>query len=122
MEIVNPQNYAIQIEGPMRKAFGYDRSEVGGLVNSDYIRQHPFTALMCTLAFLCKSDDDYDVDAVSNFFERFQCYEGMSIDQLLDSENNCKVISGEDIPQTMIDGFYEACAQMKQLSVESSNE
>lgn len=121
--MANPQSYAVQIEHTMRRAFDCDRSGVGGFVNSDYIRKHPFMALMCTLTFLCKNDDTHDVDIVSDFFEKFQYYGDWSIDQLLSFENNSAVISGstyeidyangEEAIRAIINCFDKACDQLK---------
>lgn len=120
--IENSQSFAVWIEHIMCDAFECERGEIG-LVHSDYIRSHPFLAVMCTLTFLCKQDETDDIRIVSDFFNKFRKYDKFSIDELLSSEGNTGEINGleyeseytdgEEVLQAMITEFRKACADLK---------
>lgn len=119
---MNPQNYAIRIEHIMCDTFGCDRFGMGGFVNSDYIRRHPFMAIMSTLTYLYGRNEANCISAVSNFFDTYHYYGEWSIDELLSFEGNSKVINGslyeidykngEEALQSIIDAFSEVCTQL----------
>lgn len=121
--IEKSQNFAVCIENIMRGAFECERLEAIDLVDSDYIRYHPFLAIMCTLTFLCKQDEADDIRIVSDFFNKFWGYDKLSIDELLSSECNTGEINGleyeseytdgEEVLQAMITEFRKACADLK---------
>lgn len=121
--IEKSQSFAVCIEHTMRDAFECGRLGVNGLVNSDYIRFHPFLAIMCTLTFLCKHDEADDIRIVSDFFGKFQYYDELSIDELLSLKSNVGEIGGhkyeieyddgEKALQTMIAEFNKACRCLK---------
>ena len=121
--MLNPQNYAVSIERIMRNVFDCDRSDVGGLVESDYIRNYPFTAMMSTIMYLCNSKDSNHIILVSNFFENYSYYGKWSIDELLSFDSNSKEIdecnyeieyaNGEEAITAIIAAFSEICTQLK---------
>lgn len=121
--MLNPQNYAIRIEKIMQNAFGCDRSAISGLVNSDYIRKYPFTAMMSTVMFLCKRNDSDGIVTTSDFFDKYQYYGQWNIDELLSIESNSTEIdgcnyelgyaNGEKAMNAIISAFSEVCKQLK---------
>lgn len=121
--IENPQSYAIRIENRMRDTFECERLEAIDLVDSDYIRSHPFLVVMCTLTFLCKQDEADDIRIVSDFFNKFRDYDKLSIDELLSLKGNTGEINGleyeseysdgEEALKAIIDEFDKACADLK---------
>lgn len=120
--MTNSQSSAIRIEHIMSNVFECERFGVGGLVNSDYIRRHPFMAMMSTLTFLCGSSRN-DTTVAAKFFESYHYYGEWSIDELLSFESNCKVINGstyeieyangEEAMESIIAAFSEACSKLK---------
>ena len=120
--MLNPQNYAIRIEQIMRGAFECDRSDIGGLVNSDYIRKYPFTAMISTVMYLCKRNDS-DVNIALSFFEKYSYYGQWNIDDLLSCENGTLKIDecnyelgytdGEEAVNAIIADFSKVCTQLK---------
>lgn len=118
--VINPQNYAVRIEQIMRSVFQCDRGDIGGLVESDYIRKYPFTAMISTLMYLC---DCASIDIVLDFFEKYNFYGQWSIDELLSFESNSKEIngcnyeieyqSGDEAMQSMTDAFSDIYKQLK---------
>ncbi len=117
--MVNPQNLAIRIEKIMRNVFECDRFGMGGLVESDYIRKNPFTAMMSTIMYLCERNNSNSVNIASDFFEKYSYYGQWSIDQLLEFKSNtpenngCKFTNGEEIMDAIINAFSEVCRQLK---------
>ncbi len=119
----NPQNYAVSIERIMRSAFDCDRSDVGGLVESDYIREYPFTAMMSTIMYLCDRKDGNSISIASNFFDKYSYYGQWDIEELLNFDSNTKetdgcnyeieYANGEEAIKAIIAAFSEACAQLK---------
>lgn len=118
----NSRNYAVRIEYIMRGVFECDRCGMGGLVDSDYIRKYPFTAMMTTIMFLCERDNGGSVDIASAFFKRFQYYGEWNIDELLSFENDTKEIDGRNYEieytngaealKSMIEAFHEVCNKL----------
>lgn len=121
--MLNPQNYAIRIEQIMCDAFECDRFDIGGLVNSDYIRKYPFTAMMSTVMFLCKRNDSDSIVIASDFFDKYQHYGQWNIEELLSIESNSAEIdggnykleyaNGEEAVNVIITAFSEVCKELK---------
>jgi len=121
--MTNPQVYAVQIEHIMCRVFDCERLGIGGLVNSDYARKNPFTAMMSTLTHLYKNGNIQTEKAVAEFFDRYSYYGDWSIDELLSFDGDSKIINGatyeigyrngEEALTTMIDSFSTLCEQYK---------
>ena len=119
----NPQAYAVDIELIMRDYFNCDRFGVGGLVDSDYIRQNYFLAMMSTITYLYGRKETNDINVVANFFKKFSYYGDWSIDQLLSFESSTQTInglqygikyeSGEKAMKAIIDEFSAVCQKLK---------
>lgn len=119
----NPQSYAVSIERIMRSAFDCDRSDMGGLVESDYIRKYPFTAMMSTIMYLCERSDSNGINVASDFFNKYSYYGQWSVDQLLGFESATAEIdgcnyeleyaNGEEAMNAIIAAFSEVCTQLK---------
>lgn len=120
-DVMHAQSHAVRIEHIMRSVFDCDRSGMGGLVESSFIRKHPFTAIMSTIMYLCKRADSRDVDIASDFFEKFHFYSQWDIDELLSFENkttegcSCEIeyANGKEAIIAIIDAFSEVCTQLK---------
>lgn len=120
--MASAQNHAVRIERTMQVAFKRDRFEVGGLINSDYIRKYPFSSMMITLAYLCENNDTENLDVLSDFFGKYSYYSELSINEILeigtidektDFVNEDKSIGGESILMDMISAFNEAYKKLK---------
>ena len=119
LNMLNGQQFAQQIEYKMRSVFECERGGIGGLVESDYIRSYPFTAMISTLTYLYGCHAIKDIEAISNFFADWQYYSQWSIDDILKFENNVRQIqkveytieyqNGEEAMKAMIDSFYNLC-------------
>lgn len=57
---------------------------------------------MCTLTFLCKQGEADDIRIVSDFFDKFQYYDELSIDELLSLKSNVGEISGRKYKSNML--------------------
>lgn len=106
------RSYAVHIEEIMCGVFGCERFGFGGIVNSDYIRKHPFQAMCCALAKVYKGNEA-KIDA---FLEHHRPFADCSLDMLLSFE--CKDgtlhgghYTGEDVVKSMINTFKELCRE-----------
>lgn len=121
--MLNSQNFAVRIEQIMRSVFECDRSGMGGLVESDYIRKYPFTAMMSTIMYLCDRNDSNGINVASDFFDKYSYYGQWSIDQLLGFESETAEIdgcnyeleyaNGEAAMNAIIAAFSKVCTQLK---------
>lgn len=119
--MASPQSYADRLEHIMCDVFNCERFGIGGLVNSDYIRRHPFTAMVSTLTFLSGSRNADNIEGVSKFFEDFSYYSGWSIDDFLNFDSNSKTFAngnieydnGEEAMKDIISAFSETCKALK---------
>lgn len=98
--VARSQSYAVEIEHILCRIFECERYGFGGVVNSDYIRKHPFHALNCGLAYLYPNSSDKKRKQIEDFIENQLFYADMSIDYLLSFTTNSKT---EDIMTTEID-------------------
>jgi len=92
--MLNGQTYAIEIEHILCRIFSCERFGFGGIVNSDFIRQHPYTAMVCGLAYIAATADNARRNEIETFISNFSFYSDMSIDTLLSFETSEKVIDG----------------------------
>lgn len=117
----SPQYYANRIEKIMCKAFGREPFDTNDFVNSDYIRNHPFTAMMSTLTYLCEYKDDDSLNAVFDFFKTYHYCSKRNIDELLSSGSKtidgmtCEIelSNGEETMKEIIDTFSELCQKLQ---------
>lgn len=113
------QGYAVRIEHIMCEVFDCKRFDIGGLVNSDYIRLYPFTAMLSTLTYLLGTKSIGCVEIVSRFFKNYSFLDKLSIDEILSFENAPKEINeekfndGEEIINSVIDAFSADCKLLK---------
>ena len=103
----NQQGIAVRIEQIMRSALNCKRYDIGGLVNSDYIKNYPFMAMMCTLTLLCRKEDSIGIDIVSEFFENYYEYAEYSVGEWQNLE------SCEEPIEEVIEKFSETCVKLK---------
>lgn len=106
----------------MCKAFDREPFDASNFVNSDYIRSHPFTAMMSTLTYLCEYKDDDSLNAVFDFFKTYYYCSKRNIDELLNF-NSSKAIdgmtcetefsNGEEAMKEIIDTFSELCQKLQ---------
>lgn len=112
--MTNPQEYAVRIEHGMRNAFECERGGMGGLVNSDFVRQYPFAAMMCTVTYLYGRGKISEPDA-TKFFENYSYCKQYNIDKLLafDSKDGCLIDEGDsggkEAIESMIESFSALC-------------
>ena len=88
--VMRAQSYAVEIEHILWNIFGCERFGFGGVVNSDYIRKHPFSALFCGLAYLYSTSTLEKKRLIEEFISDHMFYADMSIDYLLSFETNSK--------------------------------
>lgn len=113
------QGYAISIEHILCDVFDCERFGFGGIVNSDFIRKQPFTAMLSGLSFIYATAKDYKQEEIINFIEEYSFYSEMSLDMLLSFETSKKDINGitieinynngEEAVEKMIEDFREVC-------------
>jgi hypothetical protein len=87
------QGYAVSIEHSMSRVFNCNRGGVGGPVDSDYIRKHPYAAMCCALTAIYAIDPEKK-SAIEMFVEDNMSYANWSIDDLVSFDTSEKVING----------------------------
>ena len=113
--MINPQNYAVQIEHILCDIFECERFGFGGIVNSDYIRRQPFSAIACGLSFVYATADLVKRRIIEKYIEEYSYYSKMSIDVLLSYTTSSKTIdkttieigfdNGQQAIEKIIDDF-----------------
>ncbi len=88
------QGYAINIEHILCNVFDCERFGFGGIVNSDFIRKQPFTAMACGLSFVYSTASDIKGIMIKKFIEDYSFFSEMSLDLLLSFETSTKDIDG----------------------------
>ena len=91
---VSAQNHAVNIEFILRDVFNCERYGLGGIVNSDFIRKQPFTAIACGLSFLYATAEFESQLEIINFIEEYSFFSEMSIDFILSFDTSSKVVNG----------------------------
>ena len=92
--MANGQSYAINIEHILSNVFRCERFGFGGVVNSDFIRRQPFTAVLSGIAFIYATAGEEKQLEIEKFIEEFSFYSKMSIDDLLSFDTSEKVLNG----------------------------
>ena len=105
--MLKQQEIAVRIELIMCSALNCKRYDIGGLVNSDYIKNYPFIAMMCTLTLLCRKEDSIGIDIISEFFENYYEYAKYSVGEWQNLE------SCEEPIEEAIEKFSEICVKLK---------
>lgn len=95
--VMRSQAYAVKIEHILRNVFECDQHGFGGIVSADYIREHPFAAMVAALAYVYKERDETKRQAICGFIEKYIYYSNMSIDSLLSFESSTKDTDGYTI-------------------------
>ena len=120
--MTSAQNYAVRIEITMRDAFECGRFEIGGLINSDYVKKNPFMAMMITLAYLCDRGEAESTKIITEFFERFCSYDKLSVNEILNMVENSegdtdenKYANGEEALKDIIACFEADCYKLRNL-------
>jgi hypothetical protein len=117
--MANGQSYAVSIEHILCNVFGCERFGFGGVVNSDFIRKQPFTAILSGLSFIYATAGREKQLEIEAFIEEFSFYSEMSIDGLLSFDTPTKMIegvtieinynNGEKAIEDMIEKFRKIC-------------
>ena len=115
--VMRSQSYAGEIEFILRSIFDCERYGFGGIVNSDYIRKHPFSALFCGLARLYPTATSEKKGLFEKFIADHLFYADMSIDYLLSFDTSSKTDgiatieidfkNGEEALQNIIKAYRE---------------
>jgi hypothetical protein len=92
--MTNGQSYAVEIEHILCRVFACQRYGFAGIVNSDFIRSKPFTAIASGLAYLYATADDTKKNNIERFISDYSFYLKLSIDELLSFESSSKEING----------------------------
>lgn len=113
------QGYAVSIEHILCDVFNCERFGYGGIVNSDFIRKQPFTAMGCGFSFiyaLAKNDKQKEIIA---FIDDYSFFSEMSLDTLLSFDSTTKNINGitieishrngQEAVKKMIEDFRKLC-------------
>ena len=113
------QMFAVNIEHILCDVFECERFGFGGIVNSDFIRRQPFTAMACGLSFIYANAETKKQAEILKFIEDYSFYSTMSIDDLLSFDTSQKNINGITIElnfkngkeaiECMIDDFRKVC-------------
>lgn len=101
METINPQSFAIRIEGIVRRMFNCEQCGENGIADADYIRKKPLLAMLYTLSYVCMQEPDKKED-MEDFFDAYCDCGKQSLDELLKAD--CDIIVTE-----MIDAFSRIC-------------
>jgi hypothetical protein len=88
------QGYAVTIEHILCDIYDCERYGFGGVVNSDFIREQPFSAITCALSFVYSNADDIKRVEIDKFIENYYFFRKMSLDLLLSFDSSTKNIDG----------------------------
>lgn len=88
------QGYAVSIEHILWDVFECERFGFGGIVNSDFIRKQPFTAMACGLSLVYANAANNKRITIEKFIEEYSFFSEMSLDLLLSFEASEKNIDG----------------------------
>lgn len=88
------QNYATSIEHTLCYIYECERFGFGGIVNSDFIRKQPFTAMVCGLSFVYSTAASNQKIEIEKFIEEYSFFSEMSLDLLLSFDTPKKDING----------------------------
>ena len=113
------QSYAVSVEHILCNVFNCERFGFGGIVNSDYIRKHPYAAMTSGLAYIYATANSAKKSEITKFAEDFNFFSDMSFDELLSFDSSEKVIdgvtigidyeNGEKAVEDMIERFRSIC-------------
>ncbi len=101
----NSKNYGLNVEHTLRKVFSCERFGFGGIVDADFIQQHPYMMMVCGLTYLAPNSSSEKRDKIEKFINDFSSYSDISMDNFLSSDINEE--SGEIVLQEMIQAFRE---------------
>ena len=117
--VMRAQGYAIDIERIMERVFECKRGGLAGIVNSDFIRSKPLTAVAATCGFLYATADTSKREEIENFLSETMYYLEMSLDELLSFESSTKTVgidttnleydNGEDALIDIVKKFRSLC-------------
>ena len=113
------QGYAINIEHILCNVFECERFGFGGIVNSDFIRKQPFTAMACGLAFIYATCGSLQREEILAFIGEYEFFKEMALDTLLSFDTSSKDIdgvtfelnykNGHDAVENMVEDFRKLC-------------
>jgi len=84
------QGYAIDVEHIMSKVFECNRFDVGGIVNSDYIRRNWQSAITATCTYVYANTNSTKRKEVERFLDEKSLYLNMSLEELLSFDESTK--------------------------------
>jgi hypothetical protein len=92
--IGSAQGYATSIEHILCNVYQCERFGFGGIVNSDFIRKQPFTAMVCGLSFVYSNATNNKQIEIEKFITEYSFFSEMSLDLLLSFDTSKKDING----------------------------
>lgn len=84
MEKKDSQAQAIKIELIIRNEFNRSDREQGGLVDSDFICQHPFEAMLRTLKHKYEYKENEGQENIDKFTRNYADLDGLKIDDIIE--------------------------------------
>lgn len=88
------QSCAIDIEHILCNIYKCDRNGFGGIVDSDFVREQPFTAMACGLSFIYGTANEDKKKEIEGFITEYYFFRKMSLDLILSFETSTKEIEG----------------------------
>ena len=86
------QCYAVKIEETIRQAVPSGRAGLGGVADSDYIREQPFKAIEEALRLLFPDCRSRGYRRANEFLGEFDALDRRTIDDILESEIDAKAL------------------------------
>lgn len=113
------QAYAISMEHILCSVFKCERFGVAGVVNSDFIRRHPLTAVTATCTYILATANSDKRKQIERFLSENTFYLEFTLDELLSFETSEKTIgittyqlnyeNGKEAIEDIISKFREIC-------------
>ncbi|NRT91479.1 hypothetical protein OD350_18255 [Clostridium beijerinckii] len=94
------QNYGRRIEHKLRNVFNWDRCDIGGIVNSDFIRTSPYASMIAILMFIYKEKNMENQKRIEEFIEKYHFYSSYKINDIIQQES-------EEEFEKMMKNFFE---------------
>lgn len=93
-EQVNALAYARSFEYIMRRVFGFNKEEAGGMANAKFIKRDPYTAIVATCMYIYTKADCDKKREIELFLDDVRHHFQFDFDTLLSFESSKKEIGG----------------------------
>jgi hypothetical protein len=120
-KIINPQVYAHPFEYTMCRVFNCDRGGACGMADADFIRNHPFTAVVATCMFIYANANETKKREIDSFLDDAKFHFQFDFDTLLSADTSeiemkngsytLSYDSGQKTIEALLEKFRSICSK-----------